>query len=56
MDTMDPQTVSMAFILLVLSYIIGMSVRTHRQLKNAYEEQYELPASEIQHGDDHRAM
>jgi hypothetical protein len=53
---MDPETASMIFILMFWMYVLGLSVRTHRQIKSAWEEQYELPVTEIQYGDDHREM
>ena len=48
----------MALIFLVCfwMYVMALGVRTHRQIKSAWEEQYELPVTEIQYGDDHREM
>lgn len=39
---MDPETVSLIFILVFWMYLIALATRTHRQLKNAYDEQYNL--------------
>jgi len=47
---------ALIFLLCFWMYMMALATRTHRQLKNAYEEQYELPATEIQHGNDHREM
>jgi hypothetical protein len=53
---MDIQLLATVGLVVFWLYIIGFTMRTTRLIKNAYEEQYEFPAAEIQHGDDHREM
>jgi hypothetical protein len=54
--SMDIQLIATVGLVVFWLYIIGFTMRTTRLIKNAYEEQYEFPAAEIQHGDDHREM
>jgi hypothetical protein len=50
---METETMALIFLLCFWMYVIALTTRTHRQLKNAWEEQNELPTSEIQHGYDY---
>jgi hypothetical protein len=53
---METETIALLFLLCFWMYVMALAMRTHRLVKNAYEEQYELPVTEIQYGDDHRQM